>query len=202
MYPELPTSTDIFYGRDIELRKMEELLDPRKPRQKGVMLCGISGSGKTQTTLRFIMKHKRLYSAFIWINALTIEHTKQSFSETADMIASNWLSRDLPMIYTGSSNWKKVITQLRMTRYSRWLLIIDSIDNLDLEDYRRYIPSCNHGSIVVTSTQVQASEVFRMPKLDIDSLDPQSSCKLLIARVVGAAREVDLSNTSKYYLVW
>jgi len=201
MYPELPASTDTFYGRDIELRKMEELLDPGKPGRKGVVLCGIGGSGKTQTTLRFIKKHKELYSAFIWINALTIEHTKQSFSEAADMIASNWPSRDLPMTYTGSSNWKKVITRLRTTRHSRWLLIIDSVDNLDLENYRQYIPSCNHGSIVVTSTQIQASEVFRMPKLDVDSLDPQSSRKLLIARVFGPAREVDLSNTSKYCLV-
>ena len=46
MYPELPASTDTFYGRDIELRKMEELLGPGKPGQKGVVLCGIGGSGK------------------------------------------------------------------------------------------------------------------------------------------------------------
>ena len=197
MFSELPASTGTFYGRDIELRKMEELLEPAKPGQKGVVLCGIGGSGKTQTTLRFIMNHKGLYSALIWINALTIEHTKQSFSEAADMIASNWPSRDLPMTYTGSSNWKKVITRLQKTRHSRWLLIIDSVDNLDLEDYRRYIPSCNHGSIIVTSTQNQASEVFRIPKLDVDCLDPQSSRKLLIARVFGLTREADLSNTSK-----
>jgi hypothetical protein len=202
MYSELPVNTDTFYGRDIELRKMEELLDAGKPGRKGIVLCGIGGSGKTQTTLRFIMKHKELYSAFIWINALSIEHTKQSFSEAADMIASNWPPRDLPMTYTGPSNWQKVITRLRTTRYSRWLLIIDSVDNLDLEDYTRYIPSCNHGSVIITSTQLQASEVFRMPKLDVDSLDPQSSCKLLLARVFGPAREVDLSNTSKYYLVY
>ena len=179
---------------------MEELLDPRKPGLKGVVLCGIGGSGKTQTTLRFIMKHKELYSAFIWINALTIENTKQSFSEAVDIIASNWPSRDLPMTYAGSSNWQKVITRLRTTRYSRWLLIIDSVDDLGLGNYRRYIPSYHHGSIIVTSTQLQASEVFRMPKLDVDSLDPQSSRKLLIARAFRPAREVDLSNTSKYYL--
>jgi hypothetical protein len=201
MYPELPPSTDTFYGRDVELRKMDELLDPGKPGQKGVVLCGIGGSGKTQTMIRFIVKHKELFSAFIWINALTIEHTKQSFSEAADMIASNWPSRGLPMTYAGSSKWQKVITRLRTTRYSRWLLIIDSVDDLGLENYRQYIPSCNHGSIIVTSTQIQASEVFRMPRLDIDSLDPQSSRKLLIARVFRPAREVDLSNTSKYYLV-
>ena len=180
---------------------MEELLDPGKPGQKGIVLCGIGGSGKTQTTLHFIMKHQKLYSAFIWINASTIEHTKQSFSEVADMMAFNWPSRDLPMTYTGSSDWQKVTNRLRTTRYSRWLLIIDSVDNLGLENYRRYVPSCNHGSIIVTSTQIQASEVFRMPKLDVDSLDPESSRKLLIAGVFGLAREVDLSNASKYYLV-
>lgn len=183
----------------MELRKMEELLDPKKPGQKGIVLCGIGGSGKTQLTLRFINEHKGLYSAFIWINALTIEHTKQSFSEVADMIASNWPARDLPMTYTGSSKWRKMITRLRTTRYSRWLLIIDSVDDLSLENYRQYIPSCNHGFIIVTSTQVQASEVFRMPRLDVDSLDSQSSSKLLIGGVFGPATEVDLSNTSKFY---
>jgi replication-associated recombination protein RarA len=180
----------------MELHRMEERLDPGKPGQKGVVLCGIGGYGKTQTTLRFIMKNKELYSAFIWINALTIELTKQSFSEAADLIASNWPSRDVPMTYTGSSNWKKVITRLRTTRHSRWLLVIDSVDDLNLEKYTQYIPSCEHGSIIVTSTQTQASEVFRMPKLDIDSLDPRSSRELLIARVFGPAKEVDPSNTS------
>jgi hypothetical protein len=66
MFSELPASIETFYGRDIELRKMEEPLEPAKPGRKGVVLCGIGGSGKTQTTLRFIMKHRELYSALIW----------------------------------------------------------------------------------------------------------------------------------------
>jgi Cdc6-like AAA superfamily ATPase len=177
---------------------MKELLDPTKPGQKGVVLCGIGGSGKTQTTLHFITKFKERYSSFIWINASTIEQTKQSFSEVADTIRSSWPLRDLPVTYTGSYSWKKVVDRLRTTRYNNWLLIIDSVDDLNLEDYKSYVPSCKHGSIIVTSTQSQASEVFRMPMIEVDGLDTQSGCQLLTARILRLEREADLSDSGKY----
>src|SRR5271163_4701870 len=88
LFSELPTATDTFYGRGDELLVIAKALDPRTPGQKGIVLCGIGGSGKTQLALRYIKQYQQLYTAVIWVDASTVEHTIQSFAETADMISS------------------------------------------------------------------------------------------------------------------
>lgn len=193
LFSELPTATDTFYGRGNELLVMANALDPITPGQKGIVLSGIGGSGKTQLALRYIKQYQQLYTAVIWINASTAEHTIQSFAETADMVSSNWPFRDLPLAYLGSCNWRKVITRMRSTRYTRWLLVIDGIDDLNQDNFKQYIPSCQFGSIIVTSTQSRAPEVFQLSRLDVDRLDLDSGRELLLTRAFGSISDADIS---------
>lgn len=157
------------------------------------MLYGIGGSGKTQLALRYIKQYQQHYTAIIWINASTAEHTIQSFDEVADMFSSNWPSRDVPLAYRGSSNWRRVISRLRSTRYICWLLIIDSVDDLNQDEFRQYVPSCQYGSIIVTSTQYRAPEVLRPSRLEIDPLPVNSSHELLLTRAFGSILNANLS---------
>jgi len=143
------------------------------------------------------MEYQQHYTAIIWINAFTAEHTIQSFDEVADMVSSNWPPRDVPLAYTGSSSWRKVISRLRSTRYTRWLLIIDSVDDLDQDKFRQYVPSCQYGSILVTSTQYRAPEVFRLSRLDVDPLPVNSGRELLLTRAFGSVLNADLSEDGK-----
>lgn len=190
-------ATDTFCGRATEQLAIAEALDPTKPGQKGIALCGIGGSGKTQLALRYIEQHRQLYAAVIWINASSTQHTAQSFVEAADMISSYWPSRDCPLTYAGPSNWLKVVTRLRSTCYTRWLLIIDSVDDLNQDNFRQYIPSCNYGSIIVTSTQNQAPEVFRLLRLEVARLDPNSSRELLLTCAFGSIDNTPISEDGK-----
>ena len=192
-FSELPTATDTFYGRGDELLVIAKALDPRTPGQKGIVLCGIGGSGKTQLALRYIKQYQQLYTAVIWINASTTEHTIQSFAETADMVSSNWPLRDLPLTYLGSCNWRKVISRMRSTRYTHWLLVIDGVDDLHQDNFKQYIPSCQFGSIIVTSTQSRTPEVFQLPRLDVDRLDLDSGRQLLLTRSFGSISDADIS---------
>jgi hypothetical protein len=193
LFSELPTATDTFYGRGDELLAIANALDPRTPGQKGIVFCGIGGAGKTQLALRYIKQYQQLYTAVIWINASTAEHTIQSFAETADMVSSNWPFRDLPLTYLGSCNWRKVITRMRSTRYTRWLLVIDGVDDLNQDNFKQYIPSCQFGSIIVTSTQSRAPEVFQLPRLNVDRLDPVSGRELLLTRNFGSISDANIS---------
>jgi hypothetical protein len=197
LFSELPTATDTFYGRGDELLVITKALDPGTPGQKGIVLCGIGGSGKTQLALRYIKQHQQLYTAVIWINASTVEHTIQSFAEAADMISSNWPFRDLPLAYVGSCNWRRVITRMRSTCYTRWLLVIDGIDDLNQDNFKQYIPSCKFGSIIVTSTQNRAPEVFQLLRLDVDRLDLDSGRELLLTRAFGSISDADISEDGK-----
>lgn len=156
------------------------------------MLYGIGGSGKSQLALRYVKLYQQQYTAIIWVNASTAEHTIQSFDEVAEKISSNWPPRDVPLVYKGSSNWRKVVSRLHCTRYTRWLLIIDSVDDITQEKFRQYVPSCKYGSILVTSTQYQAPDIFRMPRLEIDSLPVHDGRELLLMRSFGSVSNADL----------
>ncbi len=197
MRSELPGATDTFCGRASELLAIEKALDPEKSGQRGVVLCGIGGSGKTQLTLRYIEQHFHLYTAIIWINATTLEHTQQSFAEAADLISSKWPAPDLPVVYIGPIRWRKVVARLHSTCHKDWLLVIDSVDDLTQDNFRQYIPSCKHGSIIVTSTQRQAPEVFRFSELEVDCLDLDSSRELLFACTSGSIENAVVSEDGK-----
>ena len=180
----LPERTDLFYGREKELQEIREVLDPSRPGRKSILLCGIGGSGKTQLSLRHIYQDGRRYSAILWIDASTKERARLSFAEAADAISSSWPC-ELPPLYGSSDadNTVKVTARLRSTRYNKWLLVIDSAEDIEQDEFLSYIPACEHGSILVTSTRYQACSRFKPGKpLAVDGLDPPSSMALLVAR--------------------
>ncbi|KAH0346535.1 hypothetical protein KCU81_g3912, partial [Aureobasidium melanogenum] len=193
---DMPSSTDTFCGRETELQRMTEALRPAEPRQtddsdltnprpNGLVLYGIGGSGKTQLALRYIQKHGSLYKAIVWINASDTQNLEASFAEAADLL-SGWPENTAPRSSTATPQ-NLVIGKLCDTRSSPWLLVIDSVDDLSQHNFRACIPNCGHGSVIVTSTRANASEVFRIPEsLEIDYLDQSSGCQLLL-KIVGGA---------------
>jgi len=191
----LPMITNTFYGREDELCQIREALDPSKPGRKSLLLLGIGGSGKTQLALRHIQQDGQQYSSILWVNASTIDHARWSFSEAAAIISSSW-PRELPVAYTGpdTDNILKVTARLRSTRYTNWLIVIDSIDDPEEGQLSRYMPYSEYGSVLVTSTRHISCNGFRPGKrLALDGLDPQSSRSLILA----TAERVDTDGDCK-----
>lgn len=187
---ELPEITDTFYGRVKELQEIREALDPFRRGRKSVLLCGIGGSGKTQLALRHVQQDLQRYSAVLWVNASTKEHARLSFTQAAGTISSRW-PPDLPAVYRRDKDDPvlMVTARFRSTRYSNWLLVVDSADELDNCELSRYIPTCDHGSILVTSTRPRACKGFRPDRpLEVQGLDLQSSLALLLK----SARRADI----------
>ena len=161
--------------------KITNALDPSQTGQKGIVLSGIGGSGKTQIVLRYIYQYQHHYSAIIWNNASTKEHARQSFADAADIISSNW-PRDLPLAYLGPDDLQRVTSRLRSTFHPNWLLVIDSVDDLEQDEFDKYIPFCHHGSILITSTQFRTPKGVKVQRLEVDGLDNESSRRLLLAK--------------------
>ncbi|KAK0706183.1 P-loop containing nucleoside triphosphate hydrolase protein [Lasiosphaeria miniovina] len=175
---------------------MRDHLDPLKPGRKGMVLFGLAGSGKTQLALKFVQVFGNRYSAIIWINASSSPQLSQSLTEAADFIkASLWPSKDHPNTYYGKETAKIVTPRLRSTVHNRWLLVIDSVDDIESTDFRNLIPECKHGSTIITSTRRTAAELFEavgFSSRDIDSLDDLSATQLLLASsspLVGASNQ-------------
>jgi len=171
-----------FFGREKELAFLSDKLDPTVRGRKGVVAFGLAGSGKTQLVLRFIQTFGNRYSAVIWINASSKEQAVKSFADTAEAINALWPTKDLPMTYYGNDPDRKVLLRLRSTIHSRWLLVIDSADDIDDINLSGLIPDCKHGSVVITSTRRSAAELLEAKgfhSLEIDSLDSASASQLL-----------------------
>lgn len=164
---------------------MRETLDPSKPGMKGVVLYGLAGSGKTQLVLNFIDAWQSQYTAILWINASSKEATAQSFSDIEVCMAEIWPRKDLPNPSPrGATAEKVVLSRLRSTLYNRWLLVIDSADDVEATNFTSLVPHrCHHGSVIVTSTRRSAVDQFEpagFRALEIDSLDDESAGKLLL----------------------
>ena len=179
----LPIATNTFFGRESELSSIMDLLDPAKIGQKGMVIYGMPGSGKTQLALRYIERHHNVFTSVFWITASSPETASSSFSEAAALITSAWPPMDLPNPYRDHDDRQRVISRLRSTLHRNWLLIIDSADDVYGQDFTQYIPTCQHGSILVTSTRKEAVEVFGMESQEIGSLDPKDSQQLLLSRL-------------------
>ncbi|CAH0056446.1 unnamed protein product [Clonostachys solani] len=175
----LPEKSPYFYGRGEELGQVRDGLEPSKPGRKAVLLCGIGGSGKTQLVLQHIEQYKTDYTAIIWINVSNKETAAQSLEEASIMIATQWPA-DLPMHSNGSSNTLSYIrSRLLNTRHRNWLLVLDSLDDPN-HHFADYIPSCNFGSVIVTSTAFRSCSGFRPEKpIEVEGLDTISSLSLL-----------------------
>ncbi|KAH6634743.1 hypothetical protein B0J18DRAFT_406351 [Chaetomium sp. MPI-SDFR-AT-0129] len=189
----LPISTNTFVGREQELKVIEDLLNPGKPGQNGVVLYGMPGAGKSQLALRYIEKHRKLFTSIFWITASSTETTSSSFSDAANLISSSWPAGDLPNTYYERDNQKMVISRLRSTIHKSWLLVIDSADDLQGQDLTQCVPHCHHGSILVTSIRREAADVFDMESQEVASLDPESSKQLFFARLRNRSGEVSTS---------
>ncbi|KAI1411906.1 P-loop containing nucleoside triphosphate hydrolase protein [Hypoxylon sp. FL1857] len=182
---DLPISTPTFYGRGAQLEEIYSALDPSKSGRKGILLFGIGGSGKTQLALQYIKKQKQLYKAVMWINAFTSEQITESFTDAFCLISKSWPAKDLPNPYTGENKLAFVLSRLRSTLYRNWLLVIDSADDLDNHNLVQLIPDSSHGSIIVTSTRRDASDVLEQhgfSSIEIDKLDDHSGKELLLGR--------------------
>jgi hypothetical protein len=170
---------------------MEDGLEPSKPGRKAVLLCGIGGSGKTQLVLQYIEQHKTDYNAIIWINASTKESAARSLEEASIIIATQWPA-DLPLSSNGGSNTlSHVRSRLQHTRHREWLLVLDSLDDPE-HHFSEYIPSCNFGSVIVTSTAFRSCFGFRPEKtIEVEGLDTASALSLLntTSKQAGASEE-------------
>jgi hypothetical protein len=159
---------------------MTRQLDATCNRRKGVVLCGISGSGKTQLVLEYISQAQGNYSAILWINAASAE---KSFASCANHICSEY-----PSFRDHQKHFEQrfvVLNWLRTPIYRHWLLVVDSMDDLIqskglLEDVR----GLDLGAICVTSTHPGASRAVGVSLIELGRLDPVASQSLLLWRAL------------------
>lgn len=182
-----------FVGRASNLTSIESVLLPFTPAErKVVVLHGLGGIGKSQLAIEYTKKHRRDYTAVLWLNAKTEDTLKQSFAANARRLPKEYLSQGL---LDGTQNQEALDSILREMKAwldlpgnDRWLLIYDNVDNPKTPDNKRehaydiksYFPNVHQGSILVTTRwkTLEIGHLLEVAKLSND----EESLSLLVRR--------------------
>ncbi|KAG9497564.1 hypothetical protein J7337_010425 [Fusarium musae] len=189
---DLPPTTDRFFGRGTELSEMIACLEATSQR-KGVVICGISGSGKTQLVREYIAQRNGKFSAILWIDSSSDEIIEESFLTCSDRICETY-----PEFRAGrenSSSRQLVLEWLRTAPNGNWLTVIDNA-NGPIPNRRLLEPflDMNHGSLCVLSTNLITARALRLKQILVEHLDIQASQSLLLWRAYedGVDHEADV----------
>ena len=191
---DLPRPRDAFFGRASELAQLRTMLSLSTrgvPRQQRAILWGLGGFGKTRIAIEYLNKHQEDYSAILWINAATYDSVEESFAQAANILKSRLsFHPDAPSV-GARANIRLVHQWLASSKNTDWLMVVDSLDDLESFDCRDLVPQCNHGRILVTSKLSQSMDVFKSQGLELGGLEISDACQMLL---YGVSAEADSKN--------
>ena len=139
-----------------------------------VVLFGLGGIGKTSLAVEYTRRHKEKYTAIFWLNAKDEDSLMLNFRDIAQQVLKYHPSTDVLTSINLKGNLDQVVnrvkTWLDLQDNTRWLIIYDNYDNprtsgnpdSSAVDVRRFLPSSDHGSIIITTRSSQVSQCQRI----------------------------------------
>jgi tetratricopeptide (TPR) repeat protein len=164
----LPLSRNLFFvGREEIIKQLRNEL---KTKDK-VALSGIPGVGKTQIALEYAYRYGKNYRAVLWSRAENKETLVSSFLSIARLL--NLPEKDdqeKDQIIQAVKKW--------LSKYDRWLLVFDNVDDLPL--VRDFIPIEIKGHILLT-TRAQTMGGMAQ-RISITPMIPTDGARYLLYR--------------------
>uniref|UniRef100_A0A8H7NHE4 ORC1/DEAH AAA+ ATPase domain-containing protein n=1 Tax=Bionectria ochroleuca TaxID=29856 RepID=A0A8H7NHE4_BIOOC len=179
-----------FVGRSSILQILKQQLGLGQPRgsvepRTRVALYGLGGIGKTQIALAYIywLRKQRPDMGIFWVHASNAERFHQAYASIAKEC-------DIPGHDDPKADLLSLVQVWLEKKYkTQWLMVIDNADDIDLffqdqleegslktntaetrTDYglSRYIPECQHGSVIVTTRNKKTGSRLARGKLPIE----------------------------------
>lgn len=162
-------------------------------RKKICLLYGIGGVGKTQLAVEFARKYRENFSAVFWIAGSTKVKLRLSIDSLVEKLPQHQISeRARSIVRSNEQDFDAIVPDVlnwfKKPSNNKWLLIFDNVDR-DLPndpegfDIVKYIPSADHGSILITS-QSRDMEFGRPTKVKLEPFDDRQG-KDLLESIVG-----------------
>jgi hypothetical protein len=174
----IPIPETVFFGRKVELEQIEQHLGRPQRGRKGAVLWGLSGYGKTQLAIRYITMHKPFYDSILWIDSSSADSIHGSFAQVLSMLSKN--------VTEGQSAVEIVLEWLEQDLNRSWIIVFDGVDGrgdpneLDYIDLRKYIPSCDHGHVLLTATSSDLHLRLNLAGFQVNGIDEQAGSELLL----------------------
>jgi tetratricopeptide (TPR) repeat protein/transcriptional regulator with XRE-family HTH domain len=168
-YPRNP----FFTGRETILTSLHTFLvsDKSAVLTQPQAICGLGGVGKTQVALEYAYRYAHEYQAVFWVGAETSEILMSNFVALANLL--NLKEKDEKDQSTAVDAVKRWLTAL-----SRWLLILDNVD--DLQVIADFLPPAVKGHVFLT-TRMQATGKIAH-RVEVDAMEPEEGALFLLRR--------------------
>ncbi|KAN0071219.1 hypothetical protein V8E54_010650 [Elaphomyces granulatus] len=178
-----PEPVDHFHGREYLLAQIESVLNQSptttdKVRKKPVVLTGLGGIGKSQTTLEYARTHHESYRASFHVDATSKQTYIDGIVKIVDLIQMDGTNA-LPI--DGSLPVQRLAPFVQTwlsRRRSRWLLIIDNYDDPKDIDQWSVIPSSGLGDVIITSRRSDAGKLGH--SIPVEPMEDRESDELLL----------------------
>ena len=177
----VPYSNHSFFGREKELGELHRNLHADAETSRHVVIWGLGGQGKSRLVQQYLHLHQSEYHLIIWINAMTLASAQESFAQAAwemKMRNPSWAGATTAI---SEANVKLVLRWLSNFRKKRWLLVVDSLDDLESYDPRDILPTCTHGNVIVTSTNSRTPEILRYDGLELGGVLSNDGSEMLLS---------------------
>lgn len=137
-----------FYGREAELVKLHEVLDPQDKSAglKIMAIHGLGGVGKTQLALNYANMSLESFDVILWVSTETQIKMTQAFSSFAKNIGLNLSKNDeLDDDVLAAQKVKDWFNALKVN----FLIVFDNVESIDI--LLQMWPSNSKGSILITT---------------------------------------------------
>ncbi|KAJ4326683.1 hypothetical protein N0V84_002909 [Fusarium piperis] len=190
------TSNPDFVGRSEVIESLKDQLghsDPM-PRNKAHLrasLCGLGGIGKTQVALAYAywLQEAHPETSVFWVHANSAERFAHSYGNIAREC-------EIPSYdeSSGLDSLSAVKSWLESKDSGKWLMIVDNADDMQLfspsgagEKLGEYIPDCAHGTVLVTTRNLQVGSRLTKGKrpIEVNKMDEDEAVQLLIRGLQG-----------------
>ena len=195
-----------FVGREYLLQSLKQAIEEVKNTLNIIILHGTGGMGKTQLALEYVYQRYKDYTSVFWINAASKETTILGFTGIMQRLIKHYarLSEDYSHIgrllgmagkldskgffsVAQPSEAQEVVEAVRQwftaLENTNWLLVFDNLDDLESFDIDDYIPSCSHGTIIITSRRPECIKRGR-GGLEVYHMQPSEGIKVLLTSAV------------------
>jgi len=162
-----------FTGREDILTRLHEALrsDKTAALTQPYALSGLGGVGKTQTAVEYAYRFRHQCYAILWVRADSSEVLTSDFAAIAALLhLPEQNEQDLSRTMAAVKQW--------LTAVSRWLLIFDNVD--DLQIINDFIPSpCRGHALLTTRTNVTGTLA---QSIEIDTMEAEEAAFFLLRR--------------------
>ncbi|KAL7265846.1 hypothetical protein RUND412_011627, partial [Rhizina undulata] len=197
-----------FCGRDAILEQLHHVLHPSNAPgnisgRKTAILYGMGGVGKSQIALEYAQRDRfsHGYTSIFWIDADNSSRTNESAVVVMEQLVAHYAKKwhsspdfaeianslGIPGKIDDSGRLTQGATEtaleafhgwLRKQENRDWLLLIDNKDKVEVGDLDKLLPTCNWGSVIITS---RLSNLRRYGKcIEIVGLEGETGLELIL----------------------